>query len=273
MNPPRPFFLDTARHRLFALYLPPDRGPARDAVLYLPPFAEEMNRSRRMARLAAGRMAAADCGVLLLDPYGSGDSDGEFADATWDDWLDDAGCACDWLAAETGAPVTLWGLRLGAVLAAALAGRDGDVSRLLLWSPVANGRTLLTQFLRIRVAAAMAGGGPAESTDDLRVRLDGGESVEIAGYEISPALASALDDLDLARLAPSHEVAVDWFEVLAAADRPPPPASVRVVEAWRAAGARPEIKVVAGEPFWMLQEITLAPNLIEATARRLEDAR
>ena len=96
----------------------------RGALLYLPPFAEEANRSRRMAVLQARRLAARGWPVLLLDPFGTGDSAGAFHEARWELWLADAAQAAAWLATRwPGGSVTLWGLRLGALLAAALAAR------------------------------------------------------------------------------------------------------------------------------------------------------
>ena len=70
-----PVFIDSAAGRVFAIYHRPAEGGSNGpAMLYLPPFAEEMNRSRRMAALQARALAAAGYGVLLLDPYGTGDS-------------------------------------------------------------------------------------------------------------------------------------------------------------------------------------------------------
>ncbi|HEY9550049.1 MAG TPA: hypothetical protein VIR45_11165, partial [Kiloniellaceae bacterium] len=59
-------------------------------LVYLPPFAEEMNRSRRMAALQARRLAALGVDDLLLDPFGTGDSAGDFGDARWEIWREDA---------------------------------------------------------------------------------------------------------------------------------------------------------------------------------------
>ena len=65
----------------FGLYFPPCSTQPRGGVLYCPPFAEEMNKSRRMAALQARAFAKAGYGVLLLDLYGCGDSSGDFSDA------------------------------------------------------------------------------------------------------------------------------------------------------------------------------------------------
>ena len=85
-----PLFIDGTAGRLFAIYLAPaPEAPRRGAVLYLPPFAEEMNRSRRMVLLQARRMVELGYQVLIVDLYGTGDSEGDFADARWAIWRAD----------------------------------------------------------------------------------------------------------------------------------------------------------------------------------------
>jgi hypothetical protein len=58
-----PLFLDGSAGRLFAPYQAAAAHP-RGSVIYVPPFAEEMNRSRRMAALQARAFAAMGFGVL-----------------------------------------------------------------------------------------------------------------------------------------------------------------------------------------------------------------
>lgn len=225
-----------------------------------------------MVALTARALAAAGVGVVLLDPHGTGDSGGDFADARWPTWLADVQTAAAWAEAETGGPVGLWGLRLGALLAAqAVAAAPARFARLVLWAPVARGETFLTQFLRIRVAAAMGDGqaGGGESTKALRAAWDAGETVEVAGYEVAPALAAAMDAAALADAPPPATLPVDWFELVAEEGRDPAPGARKAAEAWTGAGARVAVDPVVGDPFWSLQEIALAPNLIAATVAAL----
>ena len=158
---PEPLFIDGAEGPLFVVYhRPADTGSSRcdSAVLYLPPFAEEMNRSRRMASLLARTLADEGFGVLILDPFGTGDSAGNFKDASWDTWCDDARAACLWLAGQGYQKISLVGLRLGACLALETACAEDLrdlLAQIVLWQPVSNGETFLNQFLRIRVAAGL----------------------------------------------------------------------------------------------------------------------
>ena len=60
---PEPFFLRVDGGERFCLFHPP-AGACRGALLYVHPFAEELNRSRRMAALLARALAGAGYGVM-----------------------------------------------------------------------------------------------------------------------------------------------------------------------------------------------------------------
>lgn len=267
-----PFFLEGPAGRLFAALVTPS-PPARttEAVLYVPPFAEEMNRSRRMATLQAQRLAEKGVAVLLLDLFGTGESEGDFHDARWSIWLEDIAVAVHWLRGQGYRSPSLWGLRLGALLASEAAVRMGDVGRIILWQPVLSGDTFLTQFLRIRVAAGMDRAA-GETTSTLKSALMDGRSVEVAGYELAPDLARALSAARIEALPLPSDLSVHWLEVVAEPDGPPAPASRRILQTWRDRGIPLTVETVSGEPFWALQEITLAPNLLEPTVQALEFA-
>ena len=255
-----PFFLAGAHGDRYCLYHAPV-GACRGALVYVHPFAEEMNKARRMAALQSRALAAIGVGVLQIDLAGCGDSEGEFGDARWEHWKTDLADACAWLRQRVDMPVGLWGLRLGALLALDYArSAEPPVARLLLWQPVLQGTTFLTQFLRLRVAGEMLGDGETGGgTKALRAQLDAGQSLEVAGYALAPPLAAAIDALDAAALAPNCPV--DWFEMLAAPERPLPPAALRVAALWQA----PAMHKVACPPFWSTQEIAECPELIAAT--------
>lgn len=267
---PHPFFLERPDRRLFAIHYPPSGEVADGAgVVFLPPFAEEMNRSRRMASLLARAVSASGGDALIFDLSGTGDSVGEFSTARWDAWQDDADAAIEWLAGHTGRPVTLVGLRLGAFLALHTAQTKSEViDRIVLWQPVTSGRNMLTQFLRVRVAAAMTRGGEGETTESLWSRLADGQSVDVAGYEISADLAQAIAALSLVDSPPLAKP-VHWLDVAAEEGRELTPGSRRIVEQWREAGVSIAADTVAGEPFWTIQETTVAPALIDRTVEML----
>ncbi len=269
-----PFFIDGPAGPLFSIYHGPHSGVA-DAgdLIFVAPFAEELNRSRRMAALQARALAAAGVGVLLLDLFGTGDSGGDFRDARWEIWREDVIAAADWLAAQGRRRVGLWGLRLGSLLALEVAAeRIERFDRIVLWQPVVSGETMFTQFLRMRVAAGMGGDGEGETTKGLREVLAAGSAIEVAGYEVDPALAVAIDAARIDRIAPFSAPGLDWLELVAEPDRPLAPANRRAIERWREGGGRAAPASVVGDPFWTLQDFTLsepivAPELIAATVR------
>ena len=114
---PQAFFLPGDNGQRFCLYHPPQGSSPQGRVLYLHPFAEELNSTRRVVAQQARALAQAGYGVLQIDLLGCGDSSGEFADATWAAWLHDAQQARHWLLEQGGGPLWLWGIRACALLA------------------------------------------------------------------------------------------------------------------------------------------------------------
>ena len=269
MHPPaEPFFLDSAHGQRFCLFHAP-QGHCRGALVYVQPFAEEMNKSRRMAALQARALAEVGIGVLLIDLGGCGDSDGEFGDARWEHWKLDLAAASAWLLARLKRPVGLWGLRLGALLALDYARHASQpVAQLVLWQPVLKGAPFLTQFLRLRVAGAMLDQSAPQQggTQALRAALTAGQALEVGGYLLSPALAGAIDaaDADLAPPCPVH-----WFELAATADRPLTPATLGLSAAWSGQGRAPAVHQVSCPPFWATAEIAECSALVDATCAAL----
>lgn len=265
-----PFFLTCGGRRLFAIYHPPQRQQSGSGAVFFAPFGEEMNRARRMASLLAESLAAAGIGTLIFDYSCTGDSAGRFGEASLDAWVEDGTAAIGWLADRLEGPVVPIGLRLGGIIAlksAQLARKE--IEQAVLWQPVTDGRIMLTQFMRIRVAAAMSGGTERETTASLRQRLNAGDILEIGGYDISPGLATAIDSVRIADCMPPATTRIHWFEAAAEASDDLTPASRAVVAAWRDAGIGVSALTVAGEQFWATQETAMAPALIEATVRTL----
>lgn len=193
--------------RFCLLHLPPTEA-VRGSILYLHPFAEEMNRSRLVAARAARSFAAEGYAVLQIDLYGCGDSAGDFGDASWVQWLNDAQAGLAYLEERFDAPSCIWGLRCGALLAgitAALRPRSAAPA-LLLWQPVLSGKQHLQQFLRLSLAADMLDGKTQEGKESARLhdRLAAGESVEVAGYTLAPVLAQGLAEAELPQLERTH---------------------------------------------------------------------
>ena len=253
----------------FCLYHPPasKAGAAAGAIVYVHPFAEEMNKSRRMAALQSRALAHAGYAVLQIDLLGCGDSSGNFADATWSAWLADVAAAAHWLRARHAAPLWLWGLRAGCLVAAEAAPLVGEPCHFLFWQPPAAGKTLLQQFLRLKMAAQMLDGKAAGATDALRAQLAAGQAVDIAGYTLSPALAHGLEQAQLRP--PAAATQSIWLETSTRTDAALLPATQNALAAWRKAGHDSSSATVTGPAFWQTQEIEDAPALVTATLQSL----
>ncbi len=263
------FFLETESGSRFCLHHPPHSSAEPvGAVIYVHPFAEEMNKSRRTAAMQSRALAKRGYAVLQMDLFGCGDSAGDFADARWDSWKDDLHRAQHWLMMRSEAPISLWGLRLGALLALDFA-RDArsEIDKIVLWQPVFNGAQYLNQFFRLLLANDMITGAEQKGggTQDIRQMLLAGQSVEIAGYEIAPELAAAIDKLDAAAWdAPASSL--HWLENTGQANAALSPARKKIADAWEQKGARLSVGMVSGPAFWTTQDNVVAPEWISATS-------
>jgi exosortase A-associated hydrolase 2 len=266
-----PIFLAATHGSRFCLvHRPPAGMPSLGGIVYVHPFAEEMNKSRRIAATQSRALSTLGFTVLQMDLHGCGDSSGEMADVTIAGWRQDLDTGVAWMCEQGIAPLYLWGLRFGALLGLDWMSRSeqsGLIERVLLWQPVTSGDTHLSQFLRIGVASDMlsagasSGGGAA-----LRSRLKNGETVEIAGYDINPELAAEMAALKLMVCTPGSRQ-VDWIEVSHDPAAGLGPASGRVVEEWQQRGVAVHTEVVPGASFWSTVEITDCDGLIETTTR------
>lgn len=267
-----PSYIDSPSGGLFTLLFLPDGASVSPAVtLLVPPFAEEMNKSRHMLSMQARHLAAAGLPVCMLDLSGTGDSYGDFGAATWEIWLSDLECCIAWLVAQGYTSINLLALRSGALLAGSyLANTNQDIGKLVLWQPVVRGDAFIKQFFRIKIAESMsASTGGKLSTADLRDTLEHSGFIEIAGYCLNSTMVEQLEGCMLSAGALGPVRAVYWFELATAADKPMLPASRNLVDAINAHGVQVSTQVVTGPTFWQSSEICECPELIEKTTEAL----
>ncbi len=273
------FFLpvdgDTANQR-FCLFHPAQGPSLRGAIVYIHPFAEEMNKSRRMAAMQSRALAQAGYAVLQMDLLGCGDSSRDFGDASWQAWIDDVVRGCHWLSERVQAPLWLWGLRVGCLLTMAAASRFAGHVNHLLWAPVTSGKQALQQFLRLKLASDLTSGSAGSAVGaiaSLRQDLAQGRSIEIAGYRISGSLANGLEAAQLTL--PANQLGsgrIEWFELSTREPATLSPAGTKTTEAWRIAGhANIRAHVINGPSFWQTLEIEDASTLLSATVAALSE--
>lgn len=265
---PQAFFLPANPGQRFCLFHEPQGIATKSRVLYIHPFAEEMHASRRVVAQQCRALAAAGHAVLQIDLLGCGDSSGDFGDATWTAWLQDALLGLNWLREHTPeAPTWLWGLRAGTLLACNTAQawhvqQPADRLNLLLWQPVASGQQQLQQFLRLHAAAQWLGrDAMGESPAQL---LANGRHAHVAGYSLSPTLGTEMEQAQLTLPPDGDRVVV--IELVHAQPPSLSPWLNRVLGTWEAAGRKATIEAVTTTPFWQnVVESSLPETLNTAT--------
>lgn len=281
-----PFFLQTESEPIFCnVVLPTDNGKnvcPSDWVLCFPPFAEELNKSRKMLADQARNFTQKGFGVLMIDYAGTGDSGGELVDASWAKWQQQTQAAVDWLLREGAKKLWLFGLRGGCLVAAQLAQTLQSkfaihLAGVIFWQPVLSGNIWMTQFLRLRLAAdlvtdvaATEGDKERLTVSGLRAQLARGETVEVAGYRLGKTWVEDIDGLKLSDYSLPEQTPVYWFEVSSQQQPQISVASTRVIEHWREQGIELHSEVVSGAAFWATQEIAVVPALLTATGAKIE---
>jgi uncharacterized protein len=253
----------------FRLVTQPARGPVRGTVLALPPFAEEMNKSRRMCARMARAMAQHGWRVVQCDLHGCGDSAGELHDASWQIWLDELRAELEQIPAL--GENWLWATRAGALLLAPLldsaADRRFDV---LLWQPIESGAAHLAQLLRLHTGARVLGAARADGDVTPMQRLKAGQEVEVGGYVLSARLAADLQQATL-ELPNTQRSRVVWCELAHAAGNAGAVSATAARWDGRLAerGVQLEIESMPGPAFWQTQEIEECDELIERGIARM----
>jgi exosortase A-associated hydrolase 2 len=253
MGLPITFFLPGATGNLFAMYYPPaDLAAAGEDVLYVHPFANEMFASRNVIAAMCRELARCGIGALTIDLYGCGDSCGDFGQARWEIWRQDLRVALCWLRERGRERLSLWGLRLGALLAMDFAAQTRDsYERIVLWQPALSGDHVLSQFLYMNADETYSGNVAAQLTDpEQRKSLPSRRSIEVAGYELASELIRSMDRVRLAPLGNQVRAPIHWLEIGSKADPSMQAQSLGIIRQWQDSGVAVSTYKVSGVPFW-----------------------
>ena len=173
--------------------VPDDAAVRRVGLLVCHAFSEERQMTYRSLYLFSQELARDGVPSLRFDYGGTGDSEGELADVTLDTMVNDTVCAAAEARRRLGVDkLVLLGIRLGAVVAAAAAGRIPGIEALVLWNPIGQGKPYLRDLLRKEKIIRM--GSPVRQ--DERFSLRPGH-VEFDGESLSPEMQDQLRALDL----------------------------------------------------------------------------
>jgi alpha-beta hydrolase superfamily lysophospholipase len=140
----------------------------------------------------AERLSQRGLPTLRFDYHGTGDSPGSDSDPDRvSTWLANVGAAVDWLTARNGLEeIALVGLRLGALLAAAVAADRGDISHIALLAPVMSGIAYGREMRLLSTTLV-----PMGSEGLVRETIP--DAIEVAGFEITHRTLLDLGTLDL----------------------------------------------------------------------------
>ena len=248
---------------LFGWYHPAQGGARDCGVVLCNPFAYDLLGTHRSYRVLAEQLAAAGFPVLRFDYHGTGDSAGSDADpervATW---LGNISTAIDQLKQLAGVPkVALFGLRLSASFALMVAEGRSDISALMLWAPVINGRHVVRELKLLHsTSAALAARQEGETAAS-------GDTIEAAGFRHTQPTLLDIGKIDLLKR-PCPSVA---NIALLSRDEAKPDAAL--LELWAAGGLTPTVFDLPGYA-GMLRDphVATVPQLaIEALVQWLGD--
>src|SRR5271170_6988419 len=186
-----PFYFGPARE-IFGFYYSdaPTSAPREGAVVLCPPIGWDYEATYRAYGRLAERLYLAGFNVLRFAYPGTGDSSGSDYDPDrLQAWRDSLQLAILEVKARSGAEkVSLFGVRIGGLLAALTAPEVGGVESMVLWAPCVAGKAYVRE---IAIARAL---NPAESVSK-GDKVAGGD--EAGGFMISASTVASLKAVNL----------------------------------------------------------------------------
>lgn len=222
-------------------------------IVYVHPFAGEMAASRNVIAAMARELASRGLGVLTVDLFGCGDSSGDFRQARWEIWREDVASAVHWLQEQGRERISLWGLRLGALLALDFAANSGEnYENIFLWQPVLSGESMMTQFFRMNHDEMTDTAGSARLISAQHRRaLPPAETIEVAGYELSSELIRAIDGQNIEDSSCMFSDPICWTEIVSNPEFPFRAEARRILDERVNRGLEVSSHRLMGSPFWL----------------------
>jgi pimeloyl-ACP methyl ester carboxylesterase len=199
-----PGYFESSGHQLFGCHHRAAASTPKGGIVICQPAGHEQVWCHRVFRNIAAQLARRGFHVLRFDFAGCGDSSGDIADATIEQWVGDVSAAVSHLERIAGVsrPGVI-GLRLGATLAA-LAGsrRSGPdrLDRMILWEPVMAGAAHLTELARVHAAYEEDTGHTSAVPAGRDADTASAPTGEVLGFVYSEPWRKALAEVDLDRL-------------------------------------------------------------------------
>jgi len=241
-----PFFME---REVFAVWRGVQGAPR--AWVLAPPFAEEEKSARRVLTEVAALFERRGESSLLFSFRGQGDSGGDFAQMSLEDWRDDLASAIEETKRRApSATLGVLGVRLGASLAHQVATRRDDVAEVVLLEPLLSGRSFLSQqLMRQKIRAGLTGSASSDAKDE--APFD-----DLDGWPLGARMKNDLNALDLLRDAPHFKGKARVFQIGPKAEVAPP------LRAFADKLSAP-IEALVMPPFWNLLDYSSPEGLLE----------
>lgn len=230
-----PFFFNNIDKVLLGCFHKPSEDTKRKcAVLLCYPTGHEYERCHRAFRQLATQLALSGFPAMRFDYFGSGDSAGDYNDATIDQWQSDIKCALEICKKQSGCEqVAIIGLRLGATLAMLALEGYLNPGPLILWNPITDGAHLIDEWTE------------EQHEHELQARYQpGGPAIqEVLGMPFTKMMRDGLKKLDITNCSPPKCPAL-------VASHDMSPAVTSLISYLRRHGANADIKNTKGVTIW-----------------------
>jgi uncharacterized protein len=188
-----PFYFGTVTQPLYGYYHPPLTAEARrNGIVLCAPLGHEYLNCHRTFRQLAMQLSASGFPVLRFDFSGCGDSGGEFEQMGFAHWVNDIAMAIEEMKGRSGlGTVRLIGLRLGGTLSLMAGAHRSDITHMVLWEPIVDGRTYLKQLHSLTQKAL------AYLLSEPRPSMPGEQGLEFMGFLYTRPLLEDIQRIDL----------------------------------------------------------------------------
>jgi hypothetical protein len=268
-------FFGEGSHRMFGCRHLPSREPIAGIVI-CPSLQAEFLRNYRREVLLGRHLAAAGFVVQRFHYRGTGNSDGETRDVTFESMVTDALAAAERVR-RTSRTVAFVGTRVGAIVAAAAAALLNDVP-LALWEPVLEMESYFRDAFRGGLIHELKKGvGERRTREDQIEELRQTGTIDVLGYSLDLPLYDSALGRRLEVEAGDRSRPVLLVEVSRTKDLPSEHAAL--VRRWRDRGFAVTTHVVTAaiEPWWFVggrthhEEQSIAAELVGTTSTWLAD--
>lgn len=240
-------------------------------VLLLPPFTEEMNKSRHLLSQLMLQLKQQGISSILPDHYGTGDSEGDLDQASVVLWRNDLQQLIQQLSTQGVRQLDVVAVRFGAIQLFDLLNSSSlplTLGKVILWQPQYDAGRFWQQFLRLKIAEKMAAGEKL-SQKQLEQQLETGHTIEVAGYPVSPAFYNSLQQLQPAFPEALKHKPLLWLEISALDNIALPVQQKRTALESLCQLTFNQLKL---DPFWQTAELTQATPLIADTVKYLKES-